>query len=192
MPARGVAALALLHDLPLLLLSAAALPVSWQCGLITVYRSTPQCGERSNATFRRQSAAVQTSHAPHGSKARLRVVTNRRDSWRSHVHRTQFRRLSSSSSLKLSMSGVEGNSPRLSLGDLKGVFSSEREYPLYCPFPHSAENSRPRRGLCFCLKRKNQNPNPPRPSPLVSAFIFPSIASSAWRSASFTAEMMRS
>ena len=27
---------------------------------------------------------------------------------------------------------------------------------------------------------------------VVSAFIFPSIASSAWRSASFTAEMMRS
>ena len=29
-----------------------------------------------------------TSLAPHDSKARLRVVTKRRDSWRSHVHRT--------------------------------------------------------------------------------------------------------
>ena len=38
--------------------------------------------------FRTQSAAEQTSLAPHGSKARLRPVTNRRDSWRSHVHRT--------------------------------------------------------------------------------------------------------
>ena len=28
------------------------------------------------------------------------------------------------------MSGVEGNAPRLSLGVQKGVFSSEREYPL--------------------------------------------------------------
>ena len=28
------------------------------------------------------------------------------------------------------MLGVEGNAPRLSLGDQKGVFSSEREYPL--------------------------------------------------------------
>ena len=38
--------------------------------------------------FRTQSAAEQTSLAPHGSKARLRVVTNCRGSWRSHVHRT--------------------------------------------------------------------------------------------------------
>ena len=72
----------------LLLLSAAALPVLWQCGLITVYRCTHQCGERSNTAFGRQSAAEQTSLVPHDSKARLRVVTRRRDSWRSHVHRT--------------------------------------------------------------------------------------------------------
>jgi len=38
--------------------------------------------------FRTQSAAEQTSLAPHDSKARLRVVTSSRDSWRSHVHRT--------------------------------------------------------------------------------------------------------
>ena len=104
---RGEAALALQDDLPLLLLSAvaqplaallpygcgtplagAALPVLWQCGLITVYRCTHQCGERSNAAFGRQSAAVLPSLAPHDSKARLIVVTTRRDSWRSHVHRT--------------------------------------------------------------------------------------------------------
>ena len=38
--------------------------------------------------FRKQSAAEKTSLAPHDSKARLRVVTKRRGSWRSHVHRT--------------------------------------------------------------------------------------------------------
>ena len=38
--------------------------------------------------FRTQSAAMLPSLAPHGSKARLIVVTIRRDSWRSHVHRT--------------------------------------------------------------------------------------------------------
>ena len=38
--------------------------------------------------FRKQSAAEQTSLAPHDSKARLIVVTTRRGSWRSHVHRT--------------------------------------------------------------------------------------------------------
>ena len=59
----------------LLLLSAAALPVLWQCGLITVYRCTHQCGERSNAAFDRQSAAVLPSLAPHDSKARLQDVT---------------------------------------------------------------------------------------------------------------------
>ena len=80
--------LVLLYDLSLLLLSAAALPVLRQCGLITVYRCTHQCGERSNAASRTQSAAVLSSLAPHDSKARLRVVTKRRDSWRSHVHRT--------------------------------------------------------------------------------------------------------
>ena len=76
------------NDLPLLLSSAAALPVLWQCGLITVYRCTAQCGERSKAALSRQSAAEQTSLAPHDSKARLRVVTKRRGSWRSHVHCT--------------------------------------------------------------------------------------------------------
>ena len=59
-----------------------------------------------------------------------KMVTYRRDSWRSHVHRTRLRSACSSSSYKLTMSGVEGDSPRPSLGDTKGVFSSRREYPL--------------------------------------------------------------
>ena len=78
----------LLDDLPLLLLSAAALPILEKCAVIPVYRQSPQCGERSNAAFGKQSAAKQSSLAPHDSKARLLSVTNRRDSWRSHVHRT--------------------------------------------------------------------------------------------------------
>ena len=84
--------LELLHNLPLLLLSAvaqplaalppygcgtplagAALPISRWYSLISVYRSTHQCGERSNAAFRRQSAANLTSLAPHDSKARLQI-----------------------------------------------------------------------------------------------------------------------
>ena len=82
--------LELLYDLPLLLLPAvaqplaallpygcgtplagAALPILQKCTVIIVYRSTPQCGERSNAVFGTQSAARQTSLAPHDSKARL-------------------------------------------------------------------------------------------------------------------------
>ena len=45
----------------------------------------------SNAAFGTQSAAVLTSLAPHDSKARLLDMSKRRDSWRSHVHRTRFR-----------------------------------------------------------------------------------------------------
>ena len=61
--------------------------------------------------FRTQSAAEVTSLAPHGSKARLRVVTTRRGSWRSHVHRTRLRSACSSSSPKLPMCGVVGEGP---------------------------------------------------------------------------------
>ena len=57
-------------------------------------------------------------------------VATRRDSWRSHVHHTRLRSACSHSSYKLPMPEVEGPSPRLSLGDSKGVFSLEREYPL--------------------------------------------------------------
>ena len=81
---------------------------------------------------RTQSAAQLPSTAPHDSKARLRAVTSSRDSWRSHVHRARLRSACSSSSTRPAMSGVEGDAPCLSLGDSKGVFSSEREYPLWC------------------------------------------------------------
>ena len=64
--------------LGVLLSSAAALPISRWYSLISVYRSTHQCGERSNAAFGRQSAAEVASLVPHGSKARLQSVTTRR------------------------------------------------------------------------------------------------------------------
>ena len=135
-------------------------PPEWKClraalprwvllyDLMCSYHPLPLCQSRSGAAespstgallnaaseamplFRTQSAAKQSSLAPHDSKARLIVVTIRRDSWRSHVHRTRLRSACSSSSYKLTMLGVEGNSPRPSLGDTKGVFSSRREYPL--------------------------------------------------------------
>ena len=111
-------------------LAGAALPILYKYSLISAYCQSPQCGERSNAAFGTQSAAEVASHAPHDSKARLQSVTDSRDSWRSHVHRTRFRRLRSSSSYRLPMCGVEGGSPRLSPGVPKGVFSLEREYPL--------------------------------------------------------------
>ena len=125
----------LLYDLPLLLLSAAALPVSWQCNLISVYRGTHQCGECNNATFGTQSAAVLSSHAPHDSKARLQTKTNRRGSWRSHVHRARLRSACSSSSPAPTMAGSRGKAPCVLLGDLKGDILSRERMSLFARFP---------------------------------------------------------
>ena len=97
--------------LGVLLSSAAALPISRWYSLISVYRSTHQCGERSNAAFRRQSAANLTSLAPHDSKAQLQAVTNRRDSWRSHVHRTYIAQRVQSFKLQTANVGGRGVLP---------------------------------------------------------------------------------
>ena len=85
---------------------------------------------------RTQSAAQLPSLAPHDSKARLRVVTKRRGSWRSHVHRARLRSACSYSSYKLPMGGVKGQGPLRSLGGPRGIFSHVREYPPY-PQPHT-------------------------------------------------------
>ena len=114
--------------LGVLLSSAAALPISRWYSLISVYRSTHQCGERSNAAFRRQSAANLTSLAPHDSKARLIVVTTRSDSWRSHVHRTYIAQRVQF--FKIETANVWGRGGRplvLSLGGLRGILSFEKE-----------------------------------------------------------------
>ena len=147
--------LVLLYDLSLLLLSAvaqplaallpygcgtplagAALPVLWQCGLIPVYRQSPQRGERSNAAFRTQSAARQTSLAPHDSKARLMNISKRRDSWRSHVHRTYTAQRVQLFKLQTANVGGRGALPSRSLGGLRGPFSHVREWPPL-PRPHT-------------------------------------------------------
>ena len=153
------------NDLPLLLLSAvaqplaallpygcgtplagAALPVSWQCGLITVYRCTHQCGERSKAAFGRQSAAVLPSLAPHGSKARLQDVTICRRFMAKpctpHPHcaaRAVIR------AANCQCRGSRGTPLVLSLGGVRGIFSfREREYPPLLRPPHGVGDNRVR------------------------------------------------
>ena len=139
--------LELLYDLPLLLLSAAALPILEKCAVIPVYRQSPQCGEHSNAAFRTQSAAKQTSLAPHDSKARLRVVTTRRDSWRSHVHRTHTAQRVQPFKLQTRNGGVKGQGPLRSLGGPRGdILSRERISPLSAA-PHGVGKSRSLFGL---------------------------------------------
>ena len=89
-----------------------------------------------------QSAAVLSSHAPHDSKARLQTKTNRRGSWRSHVHRTRLRSACSSSSPAPTMAGSRGKAPCVLLGDLKGdILSRERMSP-FARFPASGGENR--------------------------------------------------
>ena len=137
LPARGVAAFGVAIRLDLLLLSAAALPILQKCAVIPVYRGTHQCGERSNAAFGKQSAAEVTSLAPHDSKARLRLVTTRRDSWRSHVHRTY-------TAQRVQLFKPKTGNGNLSLGGFKGGYSlSRKRVSPFCPFPTSGgENER--------------------------------------------------
>ena len=85
--------------------------------------------------FRTQSAAVLPSLAPHDSKARLRVVTRRRGSWRSHVHHTNTaQRVQSFKRPTANVGGSRGRAPRPSLGDLKGYSLREENTP-FAPRP---------------------------------------------------------
>ena len=118
---------------------------------------------------RTQSAAQLPSTAPHDRKTRLRAVTSSRDSWRSHVHRARLRSACSSSSTRPAMSGVEGDAPCLSLGDSKGVFSSKREYPLWCRGAHAAPPSHPCEKAGHSLSRGS----PPLPRAAPSALPSP-------------------
>ena len=119
------------------------------CGCRSAYlvevRSNHRLPEHSSMRRAQQCRYFASSLPPSKRHSRLTTVrrgccqvATRRDSWRSHVHRTRLRSACSHSSYKLPMPGVEGPSPRLSLGDSKGVFSSEREYPLWCRGAHAA------------------------------------------------------
>ena len=88
--------------------------------------------------FRTQSAAEKTSLAPHDSKARLQAVTTRRDSWRSHVHRTHTAQRLQFFKLQTANVGGRGALPSRSLGGSRGPFSHVREWPPYCALPHAA------------------------------------------------------
>ena len=107
--------------------------------------------------FRTQSAAKQSSLAPHGSKARLKTVTNRRDSWRSHVHCTRLRSACNSSSCKLPMLGGEGLSPRSFSWGCKGdiLFPRKRISP-FAASPHGVgpETALPRCSPCALRAQK--------------------------------------
>ena len=58
-------------------------------------------------------------------------VATRRDSWRSHVHRTHTAQRVQPFRLQTRNGGVKGQSPLRSLGGPRGPFSHVREWPPY-------------------------------------------------------------
>ena len=140
-PDRGVAAFGVARRFGLLLLSAAALPILWECTVISAYRQSLQCGERSNAAFRRQSAAEKTSLAPHDSKARL---LSGRDSQgfmakpcTPHLHCAARAVIQAAN---CQCAGSRGKAPCVLLGDQKGaILSRERMAPFNAPLHGAGE-----------------------------------------------------
>ena len=166
-PDRGVAAFSVARRFGLLLLSVAALPILWECTVVSVYRQSLQCGERSNAAFRKQSAAEKTSLAPHDSKARLLLVTSSRGSWRSHVHRTYIAQRVQF--FELQTANVRGQGARplaFSWGIKRGPFSHVREWP---PLTHP----------CTVQGNKNQRCRAVNPQTIGSSISLVAYAFSA-------------
>ena len=115
--------------------------------LMCSYHPLPLCQSRSGAAespstgallnaaseamplFRTQSAAKQSSLAPHDSKARLIVVTIRRDSWRSHVHRTNTAQRVQSFKRPTANVGGRGGLPSSFSGGFKGGILFEKRIP---------------------------------------------------------------
>ena len=111
--------------------------------------------------FRKQSAAEQTSLAPHDSKARLRVVTKRRDSWRSHVHRTYIAQRVQL--FKIETANVRGRGAEplaFSWGSKGAILSRERMAPFAAPLRVRREKHA---ALPRCITRSGTLPQPPHP-----------------------------
>ena len=97
------------------------------------------------STMRRASAMPHSvgSLPPRKRHSRLMTVrrgccqiTTRRDSWRSHVHRTHTAQRVQPFKLQTRNGGFKGQGPLRSLGGPRGIFSHVREYPPY-PQPHT-------------------------------------------------------
>ena len=88
--------------------------------------------------FRKQSAAKQTSLAPHDSKARLQDVTNRRRFMAKPCTPHLIPQAAQSFKIETANVGGRGGLPSRSLGGSRGPFSHVREWPPYCALPHAA------------------------------------------------------
>ena len=79
-------------------------------------------------------------------------VATRRDSWRSHVHRTHTAQRVQPFKLQTRNGGVKGQSPLRSLGGPRGPVSHVREWPPF-PYPPRVWGTRIREGYLFFEKR---------------------------------------
>ena len=109
---------------------------------IPVYRQSLQCGERSNAAFGKQSAAILPSLAPHDSKARLQTVTTFRRFMAKpctpHLHCAARAALQAPDR---QCAGSRGKAPRPFSRGFKGdTLFREREYPPFYALLRGAGN----------------------------------------------------
>ena len=110
------------------------------------------------------------------SRARLISATNRRDSWRSHVHRTRFRRPRSSSSADLPMCGDEGQDPSSFLLGVQGGYSLSRK--RISPFIRAAPPALPSPLRCAQKAKKEGRAfaQPPSYAGLAAAAVIAATA----------------
>ena len=114
-------------------------------------RSAHLVGVRSNSRLPPVSTMRRAPAMPHSASSlppfyrhsRLTIVrrgcktvTIRRDSWRSHVHRTYIAQRVQLFKLQTANVGGRGALPSRSLGGPRGIFSHVREWPPY-PHPHT-------------------------------------------------------
>ena len=138
LPARGGAALALQDDLAC---SYYPLPLCLPCRSAQQFPSTASLHNAASEAmplFRTQSAAKQSSLAPHDSKARLRDVTTRRRSMAKPCTPHPIAQRLQLFKPQTGNVGGRGVLPSRSLGGSRGPFSHVREWPPYCALPHAA------------------------------------------------------
>ena len=114
--------------------------------------------------FRKQSAAKQSSLAPHDSKARLRDVTTRRRSMAKPCTPHLIPQAEQLFKPQTGNVGGRGALPSRSLGGSRGPFSHAREWPPF-PRPHAVGTyiAALRAAPFTAITRSGTLPQPPHP-----------------------------
>ena len=132
--------------------------------------------------FRTQSAAKQTSLAPHDSKARLQDVTNRRRFMAKPCTPHLIPQAAQLFKIETANVGGRGGLPSRSLGGSRGPFSHVREWPPWCCGAHAAYPS----ALCAESNRSPEGAQK-RSSPFGLPLFYFSQMTGFWRSDSTNA-----